>query len=161
MMNVPDAQMRRLGRWDHSRMTQHYSTGLPRQGARMLAGHGPEPGMYMHFFLFPYTIAYGTGNYFLERECLSPPEALQKLIFPLVEQTDAANQANGLNLQDIAQRSFMELLRWFRVIILQDVVFIRGKFPGSSLWNHHIFRLPKFEEFATRLKIEIRYNDES
>ena len=39
MMDVPDAQMRRLGRWDHSRMTQHYSTGLPRQGARMLAGH--------------------------------------------------------------------------------------------------------------------------
>src|SRR5579859_4236343 len=45
MMDVPDAQMRRLGRWDHSRMTQHYSTGLPRQGARMLAGHGPEAGM--------------------------------------------------------------------------------------------------------------------
>jgi Centromere DNA-binding protein complex CBF3 subunit, domain 2 len=46
MMDVPDAQMRRLGRWDHSRMTQHYSTGLPRQGARMLAGHGPEPGIF-------------------------------------------------------------------------------------------------------------------
>ena len=44
MMDVPDAQMRRLGRWDHSRMTQHYSTDLPRQGARMLAGHEPEPG---------------------------------------------------------------------------------------------------------------------
>ena len=56
MMDVPDAQMRRLGRWDHSRMTQHYSTGLPRQGARMLAGHGPDPGMYIHFILFLYII---------------------------------------------------------------------------------------------------------
>ena len=107
-----------------------------------------------------YIITYGKGNYYLERECLSPPEALQKLIFPLIEQTDAVNQANGPNLQDIAQRSFMELLRWFRVIILQDVVFIRDKFPGSSLWNHHIFRLPQFEEFATRLKIEAKHGDE-
>ncbi|TMC16492.1 MAG: hypothetical protein E6J34_19965 [Chloroflexi bacterium] len=44
MMDVPDAQMRRLGRWDHSRMIQHYSTDLLRQGARMLAGHGEKSG---------------------------------------------------------------------------------------------------------------------
>ena len=47
MLDVPDAQMRRLGRWDHSRMTQHYSTRLPRQGARILAGHGADPGMFL------------------------------------------------------------------------------------------------------------------
>ena len=45
MMDVPDAQMRRLGRWDHSRMVQHYSSGLPRAGARRIAGHGFEEGM--------------------------------------------------------------------------------------------------------------------
>jgi hypothetical protein len=44
MLDIPDAQMRRLGRWDHSRMTQHYSTGIPKQGARVLAEHGHEPG---------------------------------------------------------------------------------------------------------------------
>ena len=49
MMDVPDAQMRRLGRWDHSRMTQHYSTGLPRQGARILAGHEADPDMFLIF----------------------------------------------------------------------------------------------------------------
>ena len=54
----------------------------------------------------------------------------------------------------------MELLRWFRIVILQDIVFIRDKFPDSSLWNHYIFRLPQFEEFATRLKIEVRHGDE-
>jgi len=56
-------------------------------------------------------IAYSLGNYYLERECLSPPERLQKLIFPWIEPTDAANQKNGPDLQDIAQRSFLELLR--------------------------------------------------
>lgn len=45
MLDVPDAQMRRLGRWDHSRMTQHYSTGMAIKGARMLAGHGSESGI--------------------------------------------------------------------------------------------------------------------
>lgn len=47
MLDVPDAQMRRLGRWDHSRMTKHYSTGLPREGARMMAGHGKDEGMFL------------------------------------------------------------------------------------------------------------------
>jgi len=45
MQDVPDAQMRRLGRWDHSRMIQHYSLGLPRTGARHLAGHGSAEGV--------------------------------------------------------------------------------------------------------------------
>jgi hypothetical protein len=47
MLDVPDAQMRRLGRWDSSRMTKHYSSGLPRQGARILGGHGQTAGIYL------------------------------------------------------------------------------------------------------------------
>src|SRR5947207_9061169 len=54
----------------------------------------------------------------------------------------------------------MELLRWFRVIILQDAVFLRDKFSGSPLWNHHVFKHPLFEEFAARLKVEARHGDE-
>ena len=49
MLDVPDAQMRRLGRWDSSRMTKHYSSGLPRQGARILGGHGPTAGIECRF----------------------------------------------------------------------------------------------------------------
>jgi len=78
-------------------------------------------------------MTYEAGNYYLERECLFSPEALQKSIFPLIEEIDAVNQRNDLNLQDIAQRFFMKLLRWFRIIILQDVVFLRDQFSGSSL----------------------------
>ena len=44
MMDVPDSQLRRLGRWDHTRMIQHYSTQLPKQAARIIAGHGPDQG---------------------------------------------------------------------------------------------------------------------
>jgi Centromere DNA-binding protein complex CBF3 subunit, domain 2 len=152
--DVPDAEMRRIGRWDHSQISQHYSAGLPMRDARMLAEHGQKPGK-IHL----YVIAYAPGDYCLDRERLSPPDELQRQIFPLIEQTDAANQANGPDHQDIAQRSFMGLLRWFRIIILQDAVFLREKFPGSPLWNHYIFRLPQFEDFASRLKAEARYGD--
>ena len=48
-------------------------------------------------------MTYEAGNYYLERECLFPSEALQKSIFPLIEEIDAVNQRNDLNLQDIAQ----------------------------------------------------------
>ena len=47
MQDIPDAQIRRLGRWDHSRMIQHYSLGIPRTGARHLAGHGSMEGMFI------------------------------------------------------------------------------------------------------------------
>ena len=43
-------------------------------------------------------VTYGLGNYYLERECLLPPDKLQKLIFPLIEATDAANEKNGPDL---------------------------------------------------------------
>ena len=49
MQDIPDAQIRRLGRWDHSRMIQHYSLGIPRTGARHLAGHGSIEGMSHRF----------------------------------------------------------------------------------------------------------------
>ena len=42
----------------------------------ILADHGSESDMYIHFILFLYMITYRAGNYYLERECLSPPESL-------------------------------------------------------------------------------------
>ena len=59
-LDVPDAQIRRLGHWDTSRMSRHYSSGIARQAARMLAGHGSE-----------------AGNYYLSRESADPPEELR------------------------------------------------------------------------------------
>jgi hypothetical protein len=42
-LDIPEMQIRQLGHWDSSRMAQHYSTGVAKQAARMLAGHGPDP----------------------------------------------------------------------------------------------------------------------
>jgi hypothetical protein len=46
MLDVPDAQLRRLGHWDQSRMVQCYAGKLAQQGARILAGHGHDRGKF-------------------------------------------------------------------------------------------------------------------
>ena len=52
MLDVPDAQMRRLGQWDSSSMTQYYSSGLPKQDARILAGHGLDKGIIQYSLIY-------------------------------------------------------------------------------------------------------------
>ena len=52
MLDVLDALRRLLGRWDHNRMIQYYSLGLPRQGARIFAGHGSNPDIFLAFFQY-------------------------------------------------------------------------------------------------------------
>ena len=39
MQDISDAQIRRLGRRDHSRMIQHYSLGIPKTDTQHLTGH--------------------------------------------------------------------------------------------------------------------------
>jgi len=54
---------------------------------------------------------YYVGNFYLDRECLAPPEELQQKNFPMLEQTEAANNAKPEKLRDIATSCFMNLLR--------------------------------------------------
>jgi hypothetical protein len=70
MTGVPDAETRRLGRWDRSRMAQHYSTGLPRQGARVLAGHGADAGIFPPLFWILVNEIQGTTFWIANVLCL-------------------------------------------------------------------------------------------
>ena len=56
---------------------------------------------------------------------------------------------------------FLDLLEWFRVVLLQDIVFLRQKFPLLSLWLELPFNHPAFEDFAIRLLHEARYGNDS
>jgi Centromere DNA-binding protein complex CBF3 subunit, domain 2/Transcriptional activator of glycolytic enzymes len=156
MQDIPDAQIRRLGRWDHSRMIQHYSLGIPRTGARHLAGHGSMEGISTSIMLILKNII---GNYYLDRECLIPPEQLQRQIFPRLEETEAMNNAKSERDQDIAVRCFMNLLRWLRVVLLQDTVFLRRKFPTLKIWLEPVFNNSTFEMFARELLHESEHGE--
>ena len=157
MQDIADAQIRRLGRWDHSRMIQHYSLGIPRTGARHLAGHGslgtsvPKKEIIIDESKI--------GNYYLDREYLMPPEELQRMIFPGLEEIEAMNNAKPEREQDIAVRCFMNLLRWFRVVLLQDAVFLRRKYPTLKIWRESVFNNVMFENFARELLHEVEHGE--
>jgi len=88
-------------------MTIHYTTGIPLEGARILAGHHPDKGLY-----------------FWERDCLEPPLELQRLIFPELDYSRAKNEQLGDDKMDTATITFLQLLEWFRIVILQDAIFL-------------------------------------
>src|SRR5947207_10514558 len=99
------------------------------------------------------------GNYYLNRECLIPPEELQRQIFPLLEETEAMNNARPERDQDIAVRCFMGLLRWLRIVLLQDVVFLRRKYPTLNIWLELVFNNVMFENFARELLHEAEHGE--
>jgi Centromere DNA-binding protein complex CBF3 subunit, domain 2 len=134
-------------------MIQHYSLGIPRTGARHLAGHGSMEGIPVNQSLSR------TGNYYLDRECLVPPEELQRKIFPRLEETEAMNNAKPERDQDIAEGCFMNLLRWLRIVLLQDAVFLRRKYPTLNIWLESVFNNVMFENFSRELLQEIEHGE--
>src|SRR5947207_10885452 len=99
------------------------------------------------------------GNYYLDRECLIPPEELQRQIFPRLEETEAMNNARPERNQDIAVRCFMSLLRWLRVVLLQDAVFLRRKYPTLNIWLEPVYNNVAFENFSRELLHEAEHGE--
>jgi Transcriptional activator of glycolytic enzymes/Centromere DNA-binding protein complex CBF3 subunit, domain 2 len=77
----------------------------------------------------------------------------------MLEQTEAMNDARPEKFRDIATSCFMNLLRWFRVIILQDAVYLRKKYPALKIWLEPAFNNPLFETFAEQLSHEAAYGE--
>ena len=95
-----------------------------------MAGHKPED-----------------SSYYISRECLLPPSALQRLIFPRLEESWQYLQSIAVKDRDRAAQPFLETLEWLRIVILQDAVVLSEKYPTSPLWNHRPFNLLEFQHF--------------
>ena len=129
-LSIPDTELRRLGHWDSSRMAKHYSSGVSREAAREMAGHKK-----------------GEGGYYLSRECLVPPTALQRLVFPRLEESLEYIDSFEPKDRDKAAQAFLLTLQWFRVVLLQDAVILSDMFPESPMWQMYPFREPQFLQF--------------
>ena len=79
------------------------------------------------------------------------------MFFPQLAYTKAANDAKPIAQRDVATQCFLDLLSWTRIVLPQDAVFLREKFPSLSLWLHPPFNTPLFEDFAQRLRHEGQY----
>src|SRR5256885_13628448 len=83
------------------------------------------------------------------------------MIFPRIEETRSIIENIPISHRDVATQCFLELLTWFRVIILQDAVFLRERFPSLNLWLLAPFDHPLFEEFSGRLRHEADFGEDT
>ena len=82
------------------------------------------------------------------------------MIFPRIEESRIIMENLPIERQDVATQCFLDFLEWCRVILLQDVVFLRQKFPLLSLWRKSPFNQPAFEDFSTRLLHEAKHGND-
>ncbi|KAJ3519519.1 hypothetical protein NMY22_g13159 [Coprinellus aureogranulatus] len=103
-------------------------------------------------------LAYYNGDtkndYFVARDFLEPPQELESQIFPWVEEELAAYNARHLRIGRLAKDEslvkFLEVLRFFRRVLLQDVAALLWKHgrEGLRLLDFAPFNTPLFLEFA-------------
>jgi Centromere DNA-binding protein complex CBF3 subunit, domain 2 len=73
-------------------------------------------------------------------------------VFPWVEAELAALTARQLDYryaQDVALRNFLEVLIWFRTVLLQDAAILYTMFPHANIFSYPPFCSPVFRDFAT------------
>ena len=82
------------------------------------------------------------------------------MIFPRIEETHTAVEDISISQQDVAMQCFLDLLNWFRIIILQDAVFLHKQFPSLNLWKQSPFNQPIFEQFSSKLLHEASFGED-
>lgn len=114
------------GNWDPKTQESRYSSKMPTPALRVIAGY--EQG----------------ERYFLPRSRVEPPQSLQKMIFPFIEEefenVHAATEDDGKE----RPTAMCTLRLWLklRIIILQDAAELWVLYPARK--DHPLFRLPVF-----------------
>ncbi|KAG2214157.1 hypothetical protein INT45_002647 [Circinella minor] len=106
--DVPDNEQRRIGRWGSDRMVGCYLTSLPKQAMRALAGFYSQKA----------------GAFWLPRSAVDPPQELQRLIFPKIEYWENMFERGAVQ-KDLAGPNFLVLLKYLRIVFLQDSVVLK------------------------------------
>jgi len=113
-------------------MSTAYLSHLPYEFMRVAAG-------FLH----------ASGNYHLKRATVQPLAALLRWIWPWVDTwlerycvsitTQKFFMNGGLDDCDITGKQFLELLKWLRIVFLQDAAVLQDLFPLFLLWQHPLF----------------------
>lgn len=82
------------------------------------------------------------------------------MIFPRIEEIHIAIEDISMSQRDVAMQCFLDLLDWFRIVILRDAVFLRGRFPSLNLWKQSPYNHPIFEEFSSKVLHEASFGED-
>ena len=72
----------------------------------------------------------------------SPDLALQRQVWPWVDDALAAYKGGLFPDADKAGKKVLEMLLRLRCVFLQDAALLQPQFPELSLWRHQVFRDP-------------------
>jgi hypothetical protein len=140
------AQISQAGRWNQSVLCQAYLTHLPREFMRVVAGFSTS-----------------SGDYFLARAAHEPPHALQKQLWPWIEEWEPRFEARarrcswaqgGLDEDDLAADGFLKLLRHLRIVLLQDLAVLQPRYPALPFFAHAPFYGPEWDDFASLVQAD-------
>ncbi|CAD6970186.1 unnamed protein product [Tilletia controversa] len=132
LAGVASSDIERLGGWKQSKgaMEQSYLTHLPVRALRALAGFSPDG-----------------GTYFLRRDGPDPSEDLLKMIFPQVEVWQASLDEDTISATGGADK-FLELVRFLRRVLLQDIFILQDIQPAHPVLRHVIFKSEQFSAWT-------------
>ncbi|KAG2215396.1 hypothetical protein INT45_009470 [Circinella minor] len=136
--DVPDNEQWRIGRWGSDRMVGCYLTSLPKQAMRALAGFYSQKA----------------GAFWLPRSAVDPPQELQRLIFPKIEYWENMFERGAIQ-KDLAGPNFLVLLKYLRIVFLQDSVVLKQQHPTHFLWSHAIFDNPLYKQYEIDLSSQL------
>lgn len=91
------------------------------------------------------------ADYFVIRSALEPPASVVAQIFPWVDtelEAYHARVAENPKAIDIALVQLITLLRWLRVVLVQDVAILAHRAPQSLIFNYAPFNSAEFRAFA-------------
>ncbi|KAJ8142497.1 hypothetical protein OY671_004363, partial [Metschnikowia pulcherrima] len=137
--SVAEEQTRRAGRWRLDVLQAHYINSYAFQFIHFSSGHKPEE------------------PYFIARD-IKVPEELQKMIFPWLDKVlhlvSTRTDQKGLkeDERDGTAPLFLEMLRDFRSILIQDLALLVDIAPNSIFSTHPITKHPLFLKFKQDMK---------
>lgn len=131
---------RAMGRWNSGSMERSYISSVNQNGVANWAGFK------------------SLSHVYLPRDSVVPPECLQKQIFPQLEAIEESFQKMLPSDPDkhISADGFLKLMKWLRVVLLQDVCFLelKSEFSGSDsnpIFSNKVFLSEEFNCFKNEL----------
>ena len=132
LQGVPEAQIRRIGRWTDDSMSKAYLSNFPLIALRVAAGFKT------------------TDPYSIPRTLVTPEASLLATIFPFAD--DILSREKAKARPDFSTLYFAELLVWLRTVIVQDAAALLVINPNFPLPTHSVFSSPAFAQFVSRMR---------
>jgi hypothetical protein len=103
------------------------------------------------------------GSFYLPRAKIDPPESLQRQLWPEIdgwlakyEEFNPRATDNAVERPDLAGAGFLRLLKYLRVVILQDSVVLRDLFPNHPIWKYYIFHTEQYVVFREQVLVALK-----